>query len=63
MALIENEMPVNKVGKILGENPHRLWTIFNYWIDKAYCADDPSSIKKLGLDETSKRKGYDYITH
>jgi transposase len=62
MALIENEMPVNKVGKVLNENPHRLWTIFNHWIGLAYQADDPSSIRKLGLDETSKRKGHDYIT-
>lgn len=62
MALIESEMPINKVGKLLGENAHRIWTIFNYWIERAYAADDPSSIKKLGIDETSKRKGHDYVT-
>jgi len=28
MALIEKEMPVNKVGQLLKENPHRIWTIF-----------------------------------
>ena len=32
MGLIESEMPVNKVGQLLGEDAHRLWTIFNYWI-------------------------------
>ncbi len=30
MALIEREMPVNKVGQLLGENTHRIWTIFNH---------------------------------
>lgn len=62
MALIENEMPINKIGHLMKENPHRLWTIFNYWISRAYQADQPRVPKKLGLDETSKRKGHDYIT-
>ena len=54
MLLIENEMPVNKVAKVVGENAHRLWTIFNYWIKKAYQADKTKAPNKLGLDETSK---------
>jgi len=62
MALIEYEMPVNKIGELINENAHRLWTIFNYWISRAYNADRPKIPKKLGLDETSKRKGHDYIT-
>lgn len=62
MALIEKEMPIKKVGELLSENPHRVWTIFNYWIKKAYAADDVTTIKDLGLDETSLRKGHDYIT-
>jgi transposase len=62
MALIEKEMPINKIGELLHENPHRIWTIFNYWLEKAYTADKPSTPDKLGLDETSKRKGHDYIT-
>lgn len=62
MALIENEMPVNKVGRILDEDAHRIWTIFNYWIKKAYSEDEIKALDKLGLDETSKRKGHNYIT-
>lgn len=62
MALIESEMPVNKIGHLMGENAHRLWTIFNYWIGRAYTADKPKTPKKLGLDETSKKKGHDYVT-
>lgn len=62
MALIESEMPMNKIGRLVNENPHRLWTIFNFWIKRAYDADEPKTPKKLGLDETSKKKGHDYIT-
>lgn len=62
MALIEREMPVNRVAEILGVNPQRIWTVFNYWIRKAREADDPSTITRLGVDETSSRKGHEYVT-
>lgn len=62
MALIEYEMPMNKIGELLNENAHRLWTIFNYWIKRARAADKPKVPKKLGLDETSQRKGHHYVT-
>ena len=62
MALIEYEMPVNKIATLINENAHRLWTIFNYWIKRAYNADQPKGLEKLGLDETSQKKGHDYVT-
>jgi len=62
LALIEREMPVNKAADLLGEYPQRLWTVFNYWIQIAYNADDQSQVTKLGIDETSARKGHDYVT-
>ena len=40
LALIEREMPVNRVTEILKVNPQRIWTIFNHWISKARAADD-----------------------
>ena len=62
MCLIEQEMPVNKAGKVLNEYPNRIWTIFNYWIGIAYNDVDHSGIEALGIDETSSRKGHDYLT-
>jgi transposase len=61
-ALIEMEMPVNKVGELMNENAHRIWTIFNHWIGRAYAADVPNVPRKLGMDETSRKKGHDYVT-
>ncbi|GFO74610.1 transposase, ISL3 family [Bathymodiolus platifrons methanotrophic gill symbiont] len=61
-ALIEREMPVNRVAEMLKVNPHRIWTIFNHWIGKAKIADDVSSITQLGIDETSSKKGHKYVT-
>lgn len=62
MHLIECEMPVNKVGDTVGEYPNRIWTIFNFWINKAYNAVDHSKVTQLGIDETSSKKGHNYIT-
>jgi transposase len=62
MALIEREMPVKRVAEMLRVNPQRVWTVFNHWICEARKRDDPSSVTRLGFDETSSRKGHDYIT-
>jgi transposase len=62
MLLIEQEMPINKVGKVLGEYPNRVRTIFDYWIGLAYSDADHSKITKLGIDETSSKKGHNYVT-
>ncbi|SHE23788.1 Mobile element protein [methanotrophic endosymbiont of Bathymodiolus puteoserpentis (Logatchev)] len=62
LAMIEREMPVNRVAEMLKVNPQRIWTVFNHWIGKAKAADDVSSITQLGIDETSSKKGHKYVT-
>lgn len=62
MALIEREMPVNRVAELLRVNPQRIWTLFNHWVCEGRQQDDPSGITRLGVDETSTRKGHNYIT-
>lgn len=62
MALIEREMPVKRVAEMLRVNAQRVWTVFNHWVCEARQRDDPSAVTRLGFDETSSRKGHDYIT-
>jgi len=62
MGLIEDEMPVNKAAHQLRVLPKRIWTVFNYWISKAINADDQSKVKSIGVDETSQKRGHNYIT-
>lgn len=62
LLLIENEMPVNKAAEIMRVNPHRLWTVFNYWISKAHTEDIIEDLEKVGFDETSTKKGHNYLT-
>lgn len=63
MLLIENEMPVNKVANILQVYPKRLWNVFDYWISIAHKENDIQELTKIGFDETSVKKGHNYITH
>jgi transposase len=62
MLLIENEMPVRKAARCIGITPHRLWRIFNYWINRARKKEDLSKVSRIGVDETSRKKGHHYIT-
>lgn len=62
MLLMENEMPVNKAASILRVYPKRIWTIFNYWINLALSKDEQSGVSSIGIDETSRKKGHDYVT-
>ena len=62
MLLIENEMPVNKAAKITKVYPNRLWNIFNHWVSKAHKEDTIDNLEKIGFDETSIKKGHNYVT-
>lgn len=62
MSLIEMEMPVSNVAKLLGEYDQRIWNIFHHYVGEARAATDYSGITKVGLDETSSKKGHHYVT-
>jgi transposase len=62
MLLMEYEMPVSDVAKCVKETSPRLWRVFDYWIDLAKRKDDLSSVIEIGIDETSTKKGHNYVT-
>ena len=62
MLLIESEMPISKVGCLLKVYPNRIWGIFKYWIGKAHRQDSVGEVKKIGIAETSSKKGHNYVT-
>ena len=56
MFLIENEMSVSRVARTLKVTEHRIWRVFNYWIEKAKSNDILTEINSIGVDETSTKK-------
>ena len=62
MLLIESEMPVSKVAGALRVVSNRLWRMFNFWVGDALSKDNLSEVKQIGIDETSSKKGHNYVT-
>jgi transposase len=62
MLLIESEMPVRRAAKVINIHDTRLWRIFKYWVSLAVSRDSQREIKSLGIDETSTKKGHNYVT-
>ena len=56
------EMPVNKVSQIIKVDDNKLWRMMRYYTETARQREDYSSVKQIGVDETSKAKGHDYVS-
>src|SRR3989338_1302183 len=56
------EMPVNKVSQIIKVDDNKLWRMMQYYTEAARQREDYSGVKQIGVDETSKAKGHDYVS-
>ena len=55
-------MTVNEIADLVGEHDTRLWRILTRYVGEARAKEDYSSTDKIGIDETSSKKGHNYIT-
>ena len=61
MALVK-EMPVAALAALVGEYDKRIWRIVHYYVDRAVEEQDLSGTERLGIDDTSFRRGQDYVS-
>jgi len=59
---LAREMPVNKVSQIIQVDDNKLWRMMQYYTEAARQQEDYSEVTKIGVDETSKAKGHDYVS-
>jgi transposase len=59
---LAKEMPVNAIARLVGEPDTRIRRILNYYADQARRGHDYSQAQELGIDETSGKRGHNYIT-
>lgn len=59
---LASHMPVHTVSRIVGESDYKIWSLIERYVDTALAGNDYSDLTAVGMDETSKRKGHDYIT-
>jgi transposase len=55
-------MPVHKVAKLVDVSDNKLWNMLEKYVNEALDNMDLSEIEQIGLDETSRAKGHEYIT-
>ena len=61
MAMVK-EMPVATLAALVGESDMRVWRIVHHYVDRAVDAQDLEDVKRVGIDETSSRRGHDYVS-
>jgi transposase len=55
-------MPVAKVAELTREHDTRIWRVLEHHVGAARDQEDFSAVTKVGMDETSARKGQDYVS-
>lgn len=55
-------MPVHQAGKMLGVSDKKLWRLLDCYVFKGLLQADHSQVSALGMDETSLKRGHEYIT-
>lgn len=60
--LLMREMPVKAASRILSEHDTRLWRVLLHYVEAARRREDFSTVRQVGIDETSHRRGHDYVS-
>jgi transposase len=55
-------MPGAKVAELTREHDTRIWRVLEHHVGAARDQEDFSAVTKVGMDETSARKGQDYVS-
>lgn len=56
------EMTMSAISRFVNETDKRLWRILHYYVDNAIAVKDLSHVTAISTDETSAKRGHDYIT-
>lgn len=59
---LASHMPVHTVSKITNTSDYKIWSMLERYVNLALSKNDYSQLTSIGIDETSKCKGHDYIT-
>lgn len=59
---LAKDMPMAAVARLLNEHDTRLWRVVKHYVEAGRARADFSGVTRIGVDETSARKGHDYIT-
>lgn len=61
MELVKH-MPVLPLARLIGVSDGAIWRVLAFHVERAIASIDLSKLKEIGVDETSARRGHDYIS-
>lgn len=56
------DMPVKTAAALLGEHDTRIWRVIDHYVREARAHADHSQVCRIGMDETSARRGQNYVS-
>ncbi|SDX99581.1 Transposase [Evansella caseinilytica] len=59
---LAKDMPMNAISRMVKEHDTLLWRILHYYVDHSIATQDLSHVTKISTDETSSKRGHNYIT-
>jgi transposase len=55
-------MPVLPLARLIGVSDGAVWRVITFHVERAIAALDLSQVREIGVDETSARRGHEYIS-
>jgi len=55
-------MPVKNIAEFINEHDTRLWRLLHHYVDEVRDKADHSNVRKVGMDETSSKRGQNYVS-
>jgi transposase len=62
IVILAQHMPAKTVADIIGEHDTRIWRVLEYYVQEARSNEDFTNVHSVGVDETSRAKGHNYIS-
>jgi hypothetical protein len=55
-------MPVKTLAEYVGEHDTSLWRVIHHYVDQGRANADHSEVEEVGFDETSSKRGHNYVS-
>jgi len=60
--MLAKDMPVKAIARLVGEHDTCLWRVLHHYTEEARSRLDMSEVQEVGMDETSSKRGHNYIS-
>ena len=62
LLLVQSGMTPRQAGRVIDEHDTRIWRVLRHYVDQARAQADFSEVEAVGVDETSRAQGQNYVT-